>query len=38
LVLGRVYAGTCGTTVDTGAGVAGVRVYLEVGRYAVTDD
>jgi uncharacterized repeat protein (TIGR01451 family) len=38
LVLGRVYAGTCGTTVDQGASVAGVRVYLEDGRYAVTDD
>jgi uncharacterized repeat protein (TIGR01451 family) len=38
LVLGRVFAGTCGTTVDAGAGVAGVRVYLEDGRYAVTDD
>ena len=38
LVLGRVFAGTCETTVDAGAGVAGVRVYLEDGRYAVTDD
>ncbi len=38
LLLGRVYAGTCDTTVDSGEGVAGVRVYLEDGRYAVTDD
>jgi uncharacterized repeat protein (TIGR01451 family) len=38
LLLGRVVAGTCDTTVETGAGVAGVRVYLEDGRYAVTDD
>jgi uncharacterized repeat protein (TIGR01451 family) len=38
LLLGRVYAGTCETTVEGGEGVAGVRVYLEDGRYAVTDD
>ena len=38
LLLGRVFAGTCDTTVDAGEGVAGVRVYLEDGRYAVTDD
>ena len=38
LLLGRVYAGTCDTTVETGEGVAGVRIYLEDGRYAVTDD
>ncbi len=38
LLLGRVIAGTCDTTVDAGEGIAGVRVYLEDGRYAVTDD
>jgi uncharacterized repeat protein (TIGR01451 family) len=38
LLLGRVIAGTCGTTVEAGEGVAGVRIYLEDGRYAVTDD
>jgi uncharacterized repeat protein (TIGR01451 family) len=38
LVLGRVFAGSCGTAIDAGTGVAGVRVYLEDGRYAVTDD
>ena len=38
LLLGRVYAGSCDTTVESGDGVAGVRVYLEDGRYAVTDD
>jgi uncharacterized repeat protein (TIGR01451 family) len=38
LLLGRVFAGTCDTTVDLGPGIAGVRIYLEDGRYAVTDD
>jgi uncharacterized repeat protein (TIGR01451 family) len=38
LVLGRVYGGTCDSTVATGEGVAGVRIYLEDGRYALTDD
>jgi uncharacterized repeat protein (TIGR01451 family) len=38
LLMGRVFAGTCDTTVDVGAGVEGVRIYLEDGRYAVTDD
>ena len=37
-MLGRVIAGTCGTTIDSGESVAGVRIYLEDGRYAVTDD
>ncbi|HVJ31154.1 MAG TPA: OmpA family protein, partial [Gammaproteobacteria bacterium] len=38
LLLGRIRAGTCGASGDGTDGVAGVRVYLEDGRYAVTDD
>jgi uncharacterized repeat protein (TIGR01451 family) len=38
LLLGRVRAGTCAASGDGTDGVAGVRVYLEDGRYAVTDD
>jgi uncharacterized repeat protein (TIGR01451 family) len=34
-IVGRISEGECG--VLDGAGVAGVRVYLEDGRYAVTD-
>jgi uncharacterized repeat protein (TIGR01451 family) len=38
LLLGRVRAGTCSASGDGTDGVAGVRIYLEDGRYAVTDD
>jgi hypothetical protein len=36
-VLGRVSAGSCDTDDFSGAGVAGVRVYLEDGTYSITD-
>jgi uncharacterized repeat protein (TIGR01451 family) len=38
LLLGRIRAGTCAASGDGTDGVPGVRVYLEDGRYAVTDD
>lgn len=38
LLVGRVRAGTCAASGDGTDGVAGVRIYLEDGRYAVTDD
>ncbi|HWN39201.1 MAG TPA: OmpA family protein, partial [Gammaproteobacteria bacterium] len=38
LLLGRIRVGTCGASGDGTDGVEGVRVYLEDGRYAVTDD
>jgi uncharacterized repeat protein (TIGR01451 family) len=37
-VMGRVVEGACETTAEHLPGVAGVRVYLEDGRYSVTDD
>jgi uncharacterized repeat protein (TIGR01451 family) len=37
-IMGRVVAGRCDQTTDALAGIAGVRVYLEDGRYAVTDE
>ena len=37
ILMGRVVAGSCDTTIDTGEAVPGVRVYLEDGRYAITD-
>ncbi len=37
-IIGRIVDGDCGhTTYSEEAGVAGVRVYLEDGRYAVSD-
>lgn len=38
VVMGRVVEGTCAKEVKDLPGVAGVRVYLEDGRYSVTDD
>jgi uncharacterized repeat protein (TIGR01451 family) len=38
IVLGRVVEGACDTPIENAPGVAGVRVYLEDGRYAVTDE
>jgi uncharacterized repeat protein (TIGR01451 family) len=37
IVLGRVVEGDCATPAAGAPGVAGVRVYLEDGRYATTD-
>ena len=37
-ITGRVAEGACGAALGQRKGVAGVRVYLEDGRYAVTDD
>lgn len=37
IVLGRVVEGDCATSAAGAPGVAGVRVYLEDGRYATTD-
>lgn len=37
IVTGRVVEGDCPIDVTNAAGVEGVRVYLEDGRYAVTD-
>ncbi len=37
ILLGRVVEGDCNTTLESASGVAGVRVYLEDGRYAITD-
>ncbi len=37
-ITGRIYEGTCNQDGAGLKGVAGVRVYLEDGRYAVTDD
>jgi uncharacterized repeat protein (TIGR01451 family) len=37
-VMGRIVEGTCDVTADKLPGVAGVRVYLEDGRYSVTDE
>lgn len=34
---GRVTSGTCDQPVNEQAGIAGVRIYMEDGRYAVTD-
>jgi len=37
-IVGRVFEGTCDSDGREDAGVANVRVYLEDGRYGVTDD
>jgi uncharacterized repeat protein (TIGR01451 family) len=37
-IMGRVVTGTCEQNSETLTGVAGVRIYLEDGRYAVTDE
>ncbi len=37
IVMGRVVEGDCNAPAETLAGVAGVRVYLEDGRYSITD-
>ena len=36
--MGRVVEGDCATPTEKSPGVAGVRVYLEDGRYSVTDE
>jgi uncharacterized repeat protein (TIGR01451 family) len=38
IVMGRVLNGDCNTPAEKLPGVAGVRVYLEDGRYSVTDN
>ena len=38
IVMGRVVEGACASPTQQLKGVAGVRVYLEDGRYSVTDD
>ncbi|MGH8177559.1 MAG: OmpA family protein [Steroidobacter sp.] len=38
IVMGRVGEGDCATPANQLQGVAGVRVYLEDGRYSVTDE
>jgi uncharacterized repeat protein (TIGR01451 family) len=38
IVMGRVVEGSCASPTQQLQGVAGVRVYLEDGRYSVTDD
>jgi uncharacterized repeat protein (TIGR01451 family) len=38
LVMGRVVEGDCSSPTHQLKGVAGVRVYLEDGRYSLTDD
>ena len=38
VLLGRVVEGTCDAPLEGAAGVPGVRLYLEDGRYAVTDN
>jgi uncharacterized repeat protein (TIGR01451 family) len=38
IVMGRVVEGDCASPTEQLTGVAGVRVYLEDGRYSVTDD
>ncbi|MGE0188015.1 MAG: OmpA family protein [Steroidobacteraceae bacterium] len=37
-IMGRVVTGTCEQNSETLNGVPGVRIYLEDGRYAVTDE
>jgi uncharacterized repeat protein (TIGR01451 family) len=37
-IVGRVFEGTCDQTGREEGGIAGVRVYLEDGRYGVTDE
>ena len=37
IIMGRVVQATCEQTTDTVPGVAGVRIYLEDGRYELTD-
>lgn len=36
-IVGRITVGTCDQDSTQGAGVEGVKIYLEDGRYAVTD-
>ena len=38
IVMGRIVEGDCATAANQLSGVAGVRVYLEDGRYSITDD
>lgn len=38
IVMGRIVEGDCATPAHQLQGVAGVRVYLEDGRYSVTDE
>lgn len=38
IVMGRIVEGDCASPTQQLQGVAGVRVYLEDGRYSVTDD
>jgi uncharacterized repeat protein (TIGR01451 family) len=38
IVMGRVVEGDCASPAQQLKGVAGVRIYLEDGRYSVTDD
>jgi len=38
ILMGRVVEGDCATPTQQLQGIAGVRVYLEDGRYSVTDD
>lgn len=37
IIMGRVVQASCDQTTDSVPGVAGIRVYLEDGRYALTD-
>jgi len=37
-IVGRVFEGTCDSAAGEDTGVAGVRIYLEDGRYGVTDE
>src|SRR6185503_4724730 len=37
-IVGRVFEGTCDQDGREDAGLAGIRVYLEDGRYGVTDE
>jgi len=37
-VMGRIVEGSCAEPIEQLRGVPGVRVYMEDGRYAVTDD
>jgi uncharacterized repeat protein (TIGR01451 family) len=38
ILMGRVVEGDCATPTQQSRGMAGVRVYLEDGRYSVTDE
>jgi uncharacterized repeat protein (TIGR01451 family) len=37
-LVGRAFEGACGANAEAHPGVAGLRVYLEDGRYAITDE